>query len=429
MESISPRSSAVSRKNLENYAVSYMGAYMNTVKKERPEHLPVVARCQPCETVVVNLPNSCFCMLFEKAEKEKILVTDMTWSELESKARSGVTHLVAVYAHEGVTVADAIARGKKDAIRDIRSLEDSDIAKAVSQLEKILDGIKGVESGNRGTVKFGELELAKLQPVKEALKNAGPEVDMLGVIDALKNYPSAPVAVRIDIKEKELLENLARELGDLSDVIRRVETQDRKVEEIQKSLNKVLSELNRNIDERIGKGLAVILSSSDKKIDKGLAALSTAARKDVGTGMPKDLEMRLERLEKAAQMAEMLTASYQKPVEPPREVMARIEMLEQVLAKLNSYVASTLEKPPELPKDLETRLNRLEQVVDKVETEILTRPDVSSELVRAVTELRDISTRLGVRLTKIEECLIQLQSAAAQRQRVLKQPANASKSP
>ena len=429
MQSPPPKPSTISKKNLENYAVAYMGAYMNTVKKERPDHLPVIARCQPCETAVVVLPNNCFCMLFEKAEREKVAVTDMSWSELESRVMSGVTHLVAVYAHEGVTVADAIARGKKDAVRDIRSIEDSDIAKAVTQLEKILDGLKGVESGNRGTVKLGELELAKLQPVKEALKNAGPEVDMLGVVDALKNYPTAPVAINMDAKEKELLESIIKELGDLSDVIRRVETQDKKLEELEKSLNKVLSELNRTIDERIGKGLAVILSSSDKKIDKGLAALSTAARKDVGTGIPKDLEMRLDKLEKAAQMVAMLAENRQQHADPPKEMLERLDRLEQVLSKLDSYVATRLDKPMELPKDLEQRLNRLEQVVDKVETQILTKPDVSSELVRAIAELRDSATRIGVRLTKVEEYLIQLQSSSAQRQRILKQGTNAAKAP
>src|SRR5512136_2159592 len=150
------------KKTLENYAISYMGAYLNTVKLERPERLPALARNQFHEIDVCLMPNGCFAMLFEKAEKMDVIVNERDWDYVEGKIMSGLTHLVAVYAHEGITVADAIARGKKDAVRDIRSAEDSSIAKAVTQLEKIVDGLNQIEKDNKGVLGLGEQELEKL---------------------------------------------------------------------------------------------------------------------------------------------------------------------------------------------------------------------------------------------------------------------------
>lgn len=262
---------APSKKGLENYAASYVGAYLNTIKKERPEHLPALARNQPCEIEVVVLPNDCYCMIFERADKQTVVVLEKPYTYVESKVMSGVAHMVAVYLHEGSTVADAIAKGKKDAIRDLRALEDSDISKAVSHLERVLDSLSKVEVGNKSTIKMAEMELKRLQPIKDAIANSGPEVDMLGIIDALKNYPSAPVEVNIDINEKVLLEKLLKDIGDLSDLIRRAEEQDKKLEDLEKLMKKTLSEYTSTADERMSKGLSVVLSSVDSRIENAIA--------------------------------------------------------------------------------------------------------------------------------------------------------------
>ena len=171
--------------------------------------------------------------------------------------------MVVVYAHENPTVADAIARGKKDAVRSIRSLEDSNLAKAVTQLEKILSDLTGIEKGNKSLLKLAELELTKLDPIRDVVANSGPEIDMLAMIDTLRNYPTEPVQVSIEMKERDLLEHISRDLGDLADVVRRVESQDEALERLESSMNKALGEFNGMIDERINQGLAVLLSKSE----------------------------------------------------------------------------------------------------------------------------------------------------------------------
>jgi hypothetical protein len=392
-----------SKKNLENYAVSYMGAYLNTVKKERPEHTPLLARNQIYEVEVCLMPNHCFAMLFEKAEKMEVKVSECGWDYIEGKVLSGVNHLVTVYAHEGVTVADAISRGKKDAVRDIRALEDSDISKAVTQLEKVLQGMTAAGQSSKGTVKFGEAELAKLEPIKDALANAAPNLDMLAMIDALKSYSGSHPQASMGEKERELLQNLLASLGDLSDVIRRAEAQDKKLEELEQSLKKALSEFNRNIDERVSKGLAVILAASDKKIDKGFAALAGKGSNDVLFEIPKDLELRLENLEKAVKAAQLqvselaLRASSPPPkLEVPKELHERLDSLDREAAALQRKVEEKMKAPATSP--------------------------VSEELTLAVAQLREDLARVNNRIIKIEDYLTQISgTSAGQRVRVLKQ--------
>ena len=336
---------APSKRALENYASSYVGAYLNTIKKERPEHLPVLARNQPGEIEVVVLPNSCFCMMFERADKQNVTVLEKSFPYVESKLVSGVTHMVAVYAHEGSTVADAIARGKKDAIRDMRAMEDSDVAKAVNHLDRVLDSLTKVEVGNKSTIRMAEMELKRLQPIKDAIVNAGPEVDMLGLLDALKNYPSAPVEVNIDLKEKVLLEKMLKDIGDLSDLIRRAEEQDKKLESLEKLLKKTLSEYTSTADERLSKGMSVMLSSVDSRIENAIADFKKRSEEDEAEDGAED--------------------------EALRGLESRLDELEKAL------------KNAPAPKD-----------------------DVSSELLLAVADLRENMKRANARLARIEEWLV-----------------------
>lgn len=372
---------------METYAISYLGAYLNTVKKERPEHVPTLARASHHLIEFCIMPNGCYSVLFEKADKQDIVVKECDWEYVEQKVVTGVDHLVALYSHEGVTVADAIARGKRDAVRDIRSLEDSNISKAITALEKVLQGMTSVEMSNRTVAELGEQELAKLRPIREAIQSAGPDVDMLRLVDALRHYPGVQTSPKMEFEAKQLLEGISRDLGDLSDLISRVEGQDQKLEELEHALRKALTELNKNMDERIAKGLAVILAASDKKIDKGFAALAGAANKDVMFQLPRELEIRLEAIEKDVRALRMQVSD---------------EMLERV---------------PEIavPKDIEERLARLDEAAAALQMRVEERmgqgggdevpAKLYEELVVAVAQANEDIARINNRIIKIEEFL------------------------
>ena len=334
------------KKALENYASAYMGAFLNAVEKEKPEHVPALARNSPYEIEICLMPNQCFVMLFERADRQSVSVRECDWKDVEKKVMSEVAHMVVVYAHEGPTVAEAISRGKKDAVRSIRALEDSNLSKAVVQLEKILDELTHVEKGNKSLLKLAEMEMSRLKPIKEVVSSAGPEVDMLAMVDALRNYPSQPVEVSVDVHEKELLENIIRDLGDLSDVVRRVEAQDEALEKLEKSMEKGLSEFQRMIEEKMSQGLAVLLSSSDRKIDKGLEAIkSSSGKEDSG----KDVRPASALEERVRLLEAHLQGSDSKRVDVSKEIVLAVAEVRDFLDRLDTRVARLEQSLPSQP--------------------------------------------------------------------------------
>lgn len=360
---------------------------MNTVKKERPDHLPPLARGSQHSVEVCIMPNGCYSVLFQKAEKQEVVVKECDWEYVEQRVTAGVEHLVALYSHDGVTVADAIARGKRDAVRDVRSFEDSNISKAITALEKVLQGMTSVERSNRSVAELGEEELEKLKPIREAIQSAGPEVDMLRLVDALKHYPGAQTTPKAEFEAKQLLEGIARDLGDLSDLIGRVESQDQKLEDLESALKKALIELNRNMDERIAKGLAVILAASDKKIDKGFAALAGVTNKDVMLQLPRELEMRLESIEKDLKAVQMqigdVALSDAPEIVVPEDLEGRFERLDESIQALQLQ--------------MEAKLSR--RAGDEIPSKLY------EELVVAVAQMNEDISRINSRIIKIEEYL------------------------
>lgn len=336
------RPKLLTKTSLENYASAYFGAFLNTVDRERPEHIPALARNSPYEIEVCLMPNQCFVMLFEKADRQKISVRESDWAYVEDKARTGMSHMVVVYAHENPTVADAIARGKKDAVRSVRALEDSNLAKAVSQLENILDELTNVEKGNKSLLKLAELEMTRLEPIKDAVMNSGPEVDMLAMIDSLRNCPTELVEISVDMKERDLLEEISRDLGNLTDVVRKVEAQDEALEKLELSMKKSLGEFHGMIDEKINQGLAVLMSSSDKKVDRLLVAAQKPVAADAaGT--------ELVALKDRMRLMEMnLLNTKTKRVDVSKELVLAVADLRDNLDRLNARILR-LEQRADIP--------------------------------------------------------------------------------
>ena len=332
------RSRLLTKTALENYANAYLGAFMNTVDRERPEHIPPLARGGPYEIETCLMPNHCFVMLFERADKQKVTVRESDWTYVEDKARSGASHMVVVYAHENPTVADAIARGKKDAVRSVRALEDSKLAKAVTQLESILEEITSVEKGNRNLLRLAELELSRLGPIKDALVDSGPEVDMLAMVDSLRNYPTEPVEVSVDLKERELLEEISRDLGNLSDVVRKVEAQDEALEALEQSMKKALGEFHGLIDEKINSGLSVLMSSSDRKVDRLLEAAQKPAMAEAAESEIAALKDRMRLLEINLQNSQT------KRVDVAKELVLAVADLRDSMDRLSSRMSRLEQK-------------------------------------------------------------------------------------
>lgn len=266
--------------DLANYARAYVGAYMSAVQSEGSEHPPMFARNHPYSIEVCFLPNGCFAMLFEKAEKASIAVSSQDWDYVMGKVMSGICYLVTVYPHEGFGTDGAIAKGKRDAIRDIRALDSSDLADSTRQLEKLLDDLRDVTQWNKSPVKMAEQAIAKLEPIKQSIARAGPTIDMMSMIDAVKSYPPPPKQVTLDEEGLRLIEAVVKELGSLQDLVKKIEDQDTRIAELEKCLKTDLEDFKAALDKKMAKGLGVILATTDRKIDKAIGAAAAAAVPD-----------------------------------------------------------------------------------------------------------------------------------------------------
>jgi transcriptional regulator NrdR family protein len=416
MESAPPKAMRPAKKALENYATSYLGAYLGTVNKEKPEHPPALAKSPGYEIEVCVLPNDCIAILYNKSDKQTVTANEREYSYVEGKIRKGVIHMVPLFPHEATTVADAIAKGKKDAVKDIESIEVSSIARAAEQLEKIMQGLENVEVDNKEILELAEQELAKLAPIKDAIKKAGPEADLAAIVDLLRSYQVSDGGGRAAPGDREVLENISRSLGDLNNIIRIVESQEAKLETLDSAMKKALEEFNRDIDERISKGLAVILSASDKKIDKGFAALAGGSRANPAIAFPKELEVRLENIEKMANAHQMqiqeLGLREPQKTEIPQDILSKLDSLDKSAASLQSYVEQRmkeLQEQSQKPSEPAPQTPPAEQDLK-----------LQNELLMATAALKDDVARINGRIIKIEEFLSKV-STPQQKVRVLKQ--------
>ena len=266
--------------DLASYARAYIGAYLSAVESEGPEHLPMFARNTPYAIEVCFMQNGCFCMLFDKAERSTISVSTQDWQYVMGKVMSGISYLVTVYPHEGIAVEDAMSRGKRDAIRDIRTLESSEIVDSIRNLERLIEEMGSTAKAGKASVKVAESIVLKLEPIRQAVVRTGPSIDMLSMIDVAKNYPPTPQQVVLDTDGMKLLTTIVKELGSLGAMVKASQELDARVEVADDKLRKELEDFKTAVDKKMAKGLGVILSNTDRKIDKAIGALTPIAKVD-----------------------------------------------------------------------------------------------------------------------------------------------------
>jgi rRNA-processing protein FCF1 len=331
--------------DLANYARSYVVSYLSTVESESPQSIPMFARNHPYAIEVCWMPNGCFCLLFEKSEKSTITVSSQNWDYVMGKVMSGVSYLVTVYPHEGYSNKDATAKGRKDAIRDMRSLETSDVADSVRSLEKLIDELSDMANWNKNPVKMAEAAMSKLAPIRQGIEHAGPNIDMLSMVDALKNYPQIAGEVAVDEDVLKALTSVAKELGGLKELVTRVEAQDAKVQEVEKNLRNDLEEFKSTLDKKVAKGLGVILATTDRKIDKAIGMVATGSGEVDEPDDPRFdvLANGIASLKDQVAQIQIQPSVSPLPMEPvevkiPEELVADLKQVHQELGKVGSRV-------------------------------------------------------------------------------------------
>ena len=381
--------------DLANYARAYIGAYLSAVRQENPEHIPKFAQEHPYAVEVCLMPNSCFVMLFERSENSSVSVTKQNWEYVNSRVMSGLSYLVTVYPHEGFHLKDASYRGKRDAIRDIRVFENSDLVDATRQLERLLTELGDVSKWNKNPINMAEMAMTKLGAIKQEVMRAGASVDFMSMVDGLKNYKPAPDVPPVDPSVVDLIATVEKDFKDLGDVVEKSKTQEARIEELERSLKAELEDFKAAIDKKMAKGLAVVLTTADRKIDKAVGALS------------QDLQ------EKSSELSAFMEQKQQEP-----EVQIDLEPLESKISTLSEEIIA-LKRESDLRDERPIDLGPIESKMDGLSKEItavVEQLDRFQALMvdgenKAAEQLRSDIGRLGEKVRSLEDYLITISCA------------------
>ena len=358
--------------DLAEYARAYVRSYLLAVETESPEHVPSFFRNHPYSIEICIMPNSSFCMLFERSETAAITVSNKDWGYVMGRVMSGVSYIATVYSHEGMTPDDAAIKGRRDAIRDIRALESSDIADSAKQLEKLISELRDTAQWSKNPVKMAEYAISRLEPIRQAVLRSGPTMDMMATVDAVRRYPPAPVRITLDGDGLNLMNEVVTKLGDLEKTIKTAEGHSARVLEVESELKAEVKSFKSELDRKMAKGLGVILTTTDRKIDKTLGAF---------TGMEEEIESLKESI---ADLEEGGTGEYEAD---PRidEYAEKIEGLKIALESLRETVAESPSgsTEPSVPPHLAEELADLAKGIQSLSSRVKRIEDYLVSLSRA----------------------------------------------
>jgi len=271
----SPTGIASPPADLAEYGRAYLRSYVVAVESESPEHVPSFYRNRPYSIEICRMPNSCFCMLFEKSDRPSIAVSNNDWGYVMARLMSGVSYVATVYAHEGMAIDDATARGRRDAIRDICALEASGVVDSARELEKLVVELKDTAKLSKNPAKTAEYVVSRLEQIRQAVLRAGPSVDTMAMVESVKRYPPAPVQIILDQDGLGTINEVAKRLESLEQTVELAKAQEARIEEIERELRGEIRSFKSELDKKMAKGLGVILTTTDRKVDKAVESCGT----------------------------------------------------------------------------------------------------------------------------------------------------------
>lgn len=332
-----------SPQDLVAFAKEYFKSYMDVVQDKKPQVLSRFAQEAPYRIQSYLLPNGCVVMIFNSNPDLKVDGEAKDWEAVQEIVVKGVDHFAGFYPFEGRSLGDWNKRGKRDALRDLRLLDKSDLAKNGAELESLVENITKMVKANPWLGKTGTEMITTLRSMETRTKAGFPTVDAIATLQSLKAYAPGSENVSIDFPDKELLEGISEGIKNLTNLESKIETVEGRMFEIEKSaqspeLASKMSDVSERVDrlEKQLEKVSNILTMLNSKVE---TYFSKSAEKE----RQADLEHRIEEhttkalsheskiaeLEKEAEnlVQEMrkMTAKMDKDLQDSRKRIARIE--------------------------------------------------------------------------------------------------------
>lgn len=330
-------------QDLVAFAREYLKAYMETVEEKKPQSYPRFAQDAPYAAKVYLLPNGCVCMIFNSAQEQAIEGAAKNWDEVQDIIVKGVDHFAGFYPFEGRSLGDWNKRGKKDALRDLRLLDRSDLAKVGAELDSVIENLAKMGKANPWLLKMGNEIISTLKGMDGRMKGGFPTVDAIATLQSLKGYAPSSESMRIEFPDRELLDRIIEGIHEVAGLQGQLEMVENRMFEMEKAMqapdiSDKMSDASDRVDrlEKQLEKVSNILTMLNSKVESYFSKSAEKERQG-------DLEKRIEEhtskalsheskiagLEKEAEelLTEMrnMTSKMEKDIHDGRKRIARVE--------------------------------------------------------------------------------------------------------
>jgi len=336
-----------STQDLAAFAKEYYKAYMDSVEEKKPQTLPKFAQEGPYHIRSYALPNGCICMVFNTAVEQKVEANVADWDEVQEIIVKGVDHFSGFYPFEGRSLGDWSKRGKKDALRDLRLLDKSQLGKAGAELEIIMENVSRMIKLNvwlKEGVYKGSETLEGLRNLETRLKGSFPTVDAIATLQSLKAYVPGGQTVTIEFPEKERLETILDGIRNLADTESKLEAFESRMFEIEKMASAAdqsgkMTDLQDRV-ERIEKQL--------EKVSNILTMLNSKVETYFSKTAEKERQADLERM--IGEHTSKATSHDAKLLELEKETETVVEEIRKMTARLDKDIHDTRKRIARIEK-------------------------------------------------------------------------------
>ena len=222
-------------QDLAAFAKEYFKAYMDTIEEKKPQTYPRFAQEAPYRIGCYHLPNGSICMIFNSSKELKVDGGEKEWDAVQDIVVKGVDHFAGFFPFEGRSLGDWNKRGKRDALRDLRLLDKSELVKAGAELEDIIENITKMVRANPWLGKQGSEIITTLRSLDGRVKGGFPTVDAIASLQSMKTYTPGTESIQIDFPDRELLEEISEGIKNVSALEGKLEMMENRMFEIEKS--------------------------------------------------------------------------------------------------------------------------------------------------------------------------------------------------
>ncbi len=224
-----------STQDLAAFAKEYFKAYMEAIEERKPQTYPRFAQEAPYSITSFLLPNGCICMVFNSAQELKAEGVVKDWDQVQDAVVKGVDHFAGFFPFEGRSLGDWNRRGKRDAHRDMRLMDKSELGRAGAELESIIENVTKMVRANPWLGKSGTEMVSTLRGLESRVKGGFPTVDAIAALQSMKAFVPGSEVVSIEFPEKGLLEEISEGLKNVAGLENKLEMAENRIFEVEKT--------------------------------------------------------------------------------------------------------------------------------------------------------------------------------------------------